>query len=176
MSSESRIIFRSGNADSLQRLVEAICIAELLKPSENLYIYAAWISDFIVLDNRNGMISNLVPELPQDRVRLSDWLKLLAEAGTKICLQTNTDSKNQGIQRRIEYLAYSLPKNRLRIRASQTLHDKGMIGDGYYLRGSFNYTKNGVLVLDEHAEYSTDPTTVAGARIHARQYWEGQED
>lgn len=174
MITETRTIYRSGEGDSLQRLLEGICIAELLAPSKELYIYAAWITDFVVLDNRRGTISGLAPELPQDKIRLSEWLQLLAYAGTQVRLRTNKDVKNNAIRDRIAYVSYGLPQDRMLLRMSETLHDKGMVGDGYYLRGSFNYTKNGVLELEEHGEYNTDAQTVNTARMQARADWEGQ--
>lgn len=168
---QPRIIYRSGNADFLQRLLEAICIAELIAPSKELWIYAAWISDFVVLNNRRGTLSGLMADWPQDTIRLSQWLRQLGEAGTTIRLRTNKDSKNEIIRQKIQFISYGLPHGRIRLEQCEDLHDKGMIGDDYYLRGSFNFTRNGVLTLQEHAEYNTDAETVNTAKINARADW-----
>ena len=57
-------------ADALQGLF----VAELLAPSQPLYIITPWISDVPLIDNRTARFSGLLPDLPQRWIRLSELL------------------------------------------------------------------------------------------------------
>ena len=168
----SRIIHRSGDEDFLQRLLEAVCIAELIRPGKELWLFSAWISDFRILDNSRGAVANLVPDWPLDHIRLSQWLRYLAESGTIVRIKTNTDAKNELFGRKVETIAQGLPAGRIEMKRSESLHAKGMIGEGFYLRGSFNFTSNGVLILEEHGQFDTARDVVAQGRLEMATRWE----
>ena len=53
----------------------------------------------------------------------------------------------------------------MRIHVAQELHEKGFLGDGFYLSGSMNFTFSGVTLNEEAVHYSVDPSFVAEARI-----------
>jgi hypothetical protein len=53
------------------------------------------------------------------------------------------------------------------------MHEKGLIGDHFYLRGSMNFTYSGVNLNDEHVELTTEPEQVALALAEAKATWEG---
>lgn len=169
----SRTIHKSGEEDFLQRLLEAICIAEIIRPSQELWLFSAWMSDFRILDNSRGAVDGLVPDWPHSEIRFSQWLRVLAEAGTSVHIKMNTDEKNEPFYRKVEALRQGLPEGRIQVRRDDNLHAKGMIGDGFFLRGSFNFTANGVLVLEEHAQFDTDPQVVAQGRLEMKARWEG---
>lgn len=172
----SRIIHRSGDEDFLVRLLETVCLAELLSPSRELWLFAAWITDFAILDNSQGTASGLVPEWPNGRIRLTRWLWALAEAGTTLYIETNRDQKNDPFERAIQGLSQALPRDRIHFRRRDTLHAKGMIGDSFCLLGSFNFTRNGILMLDEQGRYDTDLEVVSRMRIEARHRWDLDEN
>jgi hypothetical protein len=54
----------------------------------------------------------------------------------------------------------------------ETLHEKGLIGENFYLRGSMNFTYSGIYINDEHIELTTEPDQVARAILEAQQRWE----
>ena len=60
----------------------------------------------------------------------------------------------------------------IQVRRVETLHEKGLIGDHFYLRGSMNFTYSGIHINDEHIELTTDSEQVTRALLEARHRWE----
>ena len=51
------------------------------------------------------------------------------------------------------------------------MHEKGLLGDDYYLSGSMNFTENGIRLNDEAVKYELSPEAVAQARVSFRQQY-----
>jgi hypothetical protein len=170
-----RVIHRSGDEDFLQRLLETICIAEIIRPSRELWLFSAWITDFRILDNSRGTLDGLLPDWGHGEVRLTGWLRHLAESGTTVRVKTNMDEKNVPLVRKIEAISALLPSGRLQVRRDQNLHAKGLIGNEYYLRGSFNFTANGILTLEEQGQFDVDPAVVSQGRVNMADRWEKED-
>jgi hypothetical protein len=179
VTNQSRTIHRSGDEDFLSRLLEGICIAELISPSSEIWLFAAWITDFPLLDNSFGIANGIVADWPNQMIRLTQWLRTLAESGTRLYIETNTDEKNDVFERSIREMMLTFPPGRINFRRQAKLHTKGLIGDTFCLSGSFNFTKNGILILDEHGRYDVDVESVSRMRIEVRNRWnsriEGEE-
>ena len=63
----------------IRELLEGIFVAELLVPSESLWLVSPWITDIDLLDNRCGQFSSLVPTWGLRRIRLSEVFAHLME-------------------------------------------------------------------------------------------------
>lgn len=72
----------------------------------------------------------------------------LAEQGTTVYIATRSDSHNrsfiEGLKARLDRLDVAV-----RFHITEELHAKGILGDGYYLGGSMNFTYNGITVNEE---------------------------
>jgi hypothetical protein len=58
------------------------------------------------------------------------------------------------------------------IKRIPSFHEKGLVSEHFYLRGSMNFTFSGIKINDEHVELTTEPDQIAGALFEAQQRWE----
>jgi hypothetical protein len=150
----------------IRELLEAIFVAELLMPSEAVWLVSPWISDIDILDNRSGQFSALVPTWGLRRVRLSEVFAAILDR-SRVHIVARPESHNDSFLQKMRDLsaASSNPKN-LQVVQRETLHTKGLLGQDYFLSGSMNLTYNGVEVNHEGVTLERLPAAVAGARIH----------
>ncbi|MNN29548.1 hypothetical protein D3C81_1431590 [compost metagenome] len=59
----------------------------------------------------------------------------------------------------------------LRIVKRSLLHEKGLIGDHFYLNGSMNFTFNGISLNEEMVQLITDHEQIAHNRIAFIEKW-----
>jgi phosphatidylserine/phosphatidylglycerophosphate/cardiolipin synthase-like enzyme len=60
-------------------------------------------------------------------------------------------------------------KARIRVLTRSDLHVKGLLGHGYAITGSMNFTNNGVENNEEFLCYETDPQKLAELRVEFEQ-------
>jgi hypothetical protein len=163
----NRVIKSNVRTSSLQLAdcLGSIFAAELLAPSREMMLISPWISNVVLLTNSFGQFRALMPEIGKTELALAELLSTLSERGTHICIiyRPNHPQTTDFLRR--------LP-SAIERRASETLHEKGLITDHFYLRGSMNFTHSGVNLNDESVELTTDPHDVAYAMAEARKHWE----
>lgn len=150
----------------IRELLEGIFVAELLVPSEQIWLVSPWISDIDILDNRCGQFSSLVSTWGLRRIRLSEiFAQLMLHSIVHIVARP--DPHNESFLQKMRDLskASEAPGN-LRVAIRETLHLKGLLGQDYYLSGSMNITYNGVEVNHEGVTLDRLPQSIAEARIH----------
>jgi phosphatidylserine/phosphatidylglycerophosphate/cardiolipin synthase-like enzyme len=147
--------------DALRSLVAL----ELLVPSKQIYLISPWISDMPLLDNRFGQFRAIMPELGKVRMGLVDVLNTLAERGSKIWVMYRPQAT--GIAHVLHRLSPTIYRKEI-----SHLHEKGLICDGFYLRGSMNFTYSGININEESIELTTEPSVVASALNEAKTMWE----
>lgn len=167
----NRDVRTHGNERQLRDLLQSILGAELLRPSKRLWLVSPWVSDIPVLDNGTGGYQTLVLRWERASIRLSQVLIHLAERRTQVCIATRDDQNNVAFRAAMSEAEKRLP-GRIQFRISNVLHEKGLLGDGYYLKGSFNFTHYGITINEEIATYSTDSETVAEAQVAFGTRWE----
>ncbi len=140
----SRYIHSRLSSRQVPDLLQAIFVAELMIPSRCLWLVSPWISDIPVIDNSANTFLCLNPSWSRSRVRLSQVLATLAEQGTTVHIATRPDSHNrsfiEGLKARINRLDVAV-----RFHITEELHAKGILGDGYCLAGSMNFTYNEIV-------------------------------
>lgn len=166
--SEQRNTFttQSTSRTEIREILEGIFIAELLVPSDSIWLVSPWISDIDILDNRAGQFSSLVPTWGLRRIRLSEvFSQIIKQANVYIVARS--DSHNDPFLQKMRDLgrASDSPGN-LKVVIRDTLHLKGLLGKDYYLKGSMNLTYNGVEVNHEGVSLDPSPATISEARIH----------
>jgi hypothetical protein len=152
-------------------LLQALFVAELLQPSRCLWLVSPWISDIPVLDNRAGGFSSLEPGWPRAGVRLSQVLHRLLRQGTAVVIASRPLEHNRALRERLQGEAAGLP---LALPQAEELHAKGILGDGYFLSGSMNFTSNGITLNEEVLTYITDPAEVARQHVLFQDRWGGR--
>lgn len=148
-------------------ILQSVFAAELIEPSDPLWIVSPWVTDLEVIDNEGGRFSALNPDWPNAPIRLVSVLSTLVTRGGSVAIVTTDDSHNDDLERKLD--AEGL--DGLRLMRRPALHMKGIVGRGFALEGSMNLTYNGVHRNEERLIYRTDPAKVSEIRIEFEQRW-----
>jgi phosphatidylserine/phosphatidylglycerophosphate/cardiolipin synthase-like enzyme len=125
------------------------------------------------LDNRTNSFTSLVGDWARDQVRLSAVLGHLLRRGTTVRVAARPIDHNRDFFTQLQQQA-GQNTTRLQITETESLHEKGILGNGYYLSGSMNITHNGISFNDEVLHFFTETETVAANR-HLFTHWLGGE-
>lgn len=172
MSVTIREFRRTGVDQSLAQLLSSVLASELLWPSKHLWLVSPWIGDIPILDNSTGAYGTVVPEWERATVRLSQVLIYLAGQGTKIVVALRAQDPNNAAFQAALSEAQTANPQQIQIFSASHLHEKGMLGDGFYLRGSFNFTWSGVQINEEMVSFVTDASQIAAAHIDFAERWQ----
>lgn len=164
---------RSNSRQQIKGLLESLFTAELLSPSPRLYLVSAWIRDIHILDNRSGSYRGLDPTWGQRVLRLSEVLRILIHRGGELVLAVREDPGNQDFIRQLTSDLGDTELARVIVLIRAELHVKGLLGDGYAITGSMNFTNNGVENNEEFLQYETDPQKLAELRMEFEQAYGG---
>ena len=174
-SSEQRNTFttQATSRAEIREMLEGIFVAELLVPSDSLWLVSPWITDIDILDNRAGQFSSLVPTWGLRRIRLSEIFAHIMER-SNVHSVARPDAHNDSFLQKMRDLsrASDSPSN-LRVVIRDMLHLKGLLGQDYYLKGSMNLTYNGVEVNHEGVSLDRSSIAIAEARIHFQENYGG---
>lgn len=167
----NRVIRKSQVFSSTEaaRLLSSLFAAELVAPSDCIWLVSPWISNVPILDNEVNSYGPLSRWGPR-RVRLAEVLATLASAGSAIVIGTTADRHNNDFAAQLISRAGELgARHKVRIVRDQAnlLHEKAITTDDYAVVGSMNITWNGINVREEYLELRTDEEFVARARLDA---------
>jgi hypothetical protein len=170
----SRQIFkgRSKAERQAEGLLQTTLLAELLSPSEVIWLISPWVSDVAILDNRTGAYAGVDPTWGRRAISLVEVLTTLVSKGASLVVATRSDAHNTRFIQRLENAVSANGRaSQLIIHQDdrERLHEKGLLGDDYYIAGSMNFTESGIRLLDEAIKLELDSEAVAQARVHFRQ-------
>lgn len=170
MPTPSRDIHGPAQSRALIDLLQSLLVAELVSPSQRLWLFFAWISDVEIIDNSARAFGVLEPDWPAAPIRLSQVLQALLTRGSEIRLVLREQSHNDYFLARLHNL-----KERYGAQIKWTVeadfHAKGLLGQDFFLSGSMNLTNNGVSVNGEHLALRTDPGVVSEQAIELEERW-----
>ena len=159
----------------IRELLEGLFVAELLVPSDSIWLVSPWISDLDILDNRSGQFSSLVPDWGLRKIRLSEVFGAMMDRAL-IHVITRPDAHNETFVQKMRDLSVSSDaRENLQVSMYETLHLKGLLGKDYYLSGSMNLTYNGIEVNHEGVFLDRTPESVAAARIHFQENYGAEQ-
>lgn len=149
--------------------MQSLFVAELLQPSDELWLISPWISDIAVIDNADLGFSGLQPDWGARDILLSEILGALTVRGCAVYVELRPDDHNTRFVKRLRAAAPSGAS--LNLRTSEVLHEKGLLADSFILSGSMNVTYSGVQLLDELVRLDTSASAIAEARLAFRARW-----
>jgi hypothetical protein len=155
---------------AIRDLLQGVFVSELILPSRRMWLASAWISDIEVIDNTARQFSSLCPDWMARPIRLSEVLCAILERGSEVVVIVREHKHNQDFISRIERLRIRHPGKLFPIIAP-SFHEKGILGDGYVLSGSMNFTYSGINTNDEHLIYRCDPAVVEERRLVLVNRW-----
>ncbi|WP_082588408.1 phospholipase D-like domain-containing protein DpdK [Terrabacter sp. Root181] len=174
----TRLIFTEskGLQAEIRGLLSALLVAELLSPSRELWLISPWVSDIPVIDNRSDAFASLSEEWPTQEIGLARVFVSLAERGTAVRLLTRPDAHN------LRFIETTRARAQLRnvgerfqAKTGQVLHEKGLLSSAWYVSGSMNFTRNGILILEEALRFDSDPRVIGEARLAFMNRWTNPE-
>ncbi|APB72492.1 hypothetical protein PPYC1_19870 [Paenibacillus polymyxa] len=164
----TRYIYTNAASREIPDLLQSILVAELIRPSRWLFLASPWISDIPVINNRANEFMLLNPEWARKNITFTDVIVELMERGTEFFLETRPVKSNQHF---IDNIKRKTTKPWNNLHQNAVLHRKGLLGDGYFLSGSMNFTNNGITTLEEFVQYTVDPSEVSENRIVWGRSW-----
>lgn len=157
-------------SQSMQDVLQALFLAELVSPSSELWFLSAWISDIEVVDNRARAFAGVRPDWPSAKIRLSTVIEALIARGGRVSIVMRDVDHNNSFLRRLEEIQRTA-RGHLGIAISETAHEKTIIGEDYIFSGSMNFTNSGLTWNAEHMLLRVDPARAANRRFVLQQQW-----
>ena len=167
----SRIIHTRVSSRQIPDLLQTIFVSEMIVPSPCLWIVSPWISDIPIINNTANSFQQLEPSWGRGLIRFSQVLKTLANLGTTIHVATRSDTHNLNFTDR---LREDFKTDKIEIHIVDKLHEKGIVGDSFYLGGSMNFTHNGITINEEAVIYDTNQQVIAERRLIFKDRWGGE--
>jgi hypothetical protein len=167
----SRIIHTRVSSRQIPDLLQTIFVGEMIAPSSFLWIVSPWISDIPIINNTANSFQYLDSSWGRGLIRFSQVIKSLADLGTTIHVATRPDTHNLSF---IDRLQEGIKKDKIHIHIVDNLHEKGIVGDSFYLGGSMNFTHNGITLNEEAVIYDTEQQIVAARRLIFKDHWTGE--
>ena len=173
----ARLIVKTlqGSRDEVRDLLQSLLVTELLAPSDEIWLVSPWVTDLPLLDNRAGAYAGLDPSWPKRFLTLAELLAFALKTAPLCQLRvvTRPGSHNQRFCRRLGTLTeLDATGDRLFLEDDrETLHIKGLAGSNFALKGSMNFTYNGVEVLEEAVELETDLSQVASLLLSFKSHY-----
>ncbi len=170
MTPQSRDFSTPWQSQAIQKTLQTLLVAEVVRPSSQLWILSAWITDVHVVDNGARAFSGVRPDWPADRIPLSSVVEAIVERGGRVALVLRDVEHNAPFLRRLREIQQRRP-GRLGIAVSAAAHEKAIVGDEYVLGGSMNLTVNGLNHSDEHVLLRVDRQAAAQRRLALSARW-----
>ncbi|GAB3316316.1 hypothetical protein GCM10027451_32960 [Geodermatophilus aquaeductus] len=149
-------------------VLSAALVSELLDPSPHLWLVSPWVSDIVVLDNRDERLLGVLDETHARETRLSEVLARLVTAGSALHVAVRPDEHNHqfvnGLHRLVGGGSFDLYEG-------PDLHEKTLCGHDWLITGSMNFTWRGLEMNDEAVTYAVDPAAAAQARLDLEHRW-----
>ncbi|MGW1914962.1 phospholipase D-like domain-containing protein DpdK [Streptomyces sp. NPDC002076] len=152
---------------SVDSVLTAALMAEILNPSQHLWLVSPWITDVQVIDNSYGSYDALFGDVPPSMWRLSDAVLRIAGTGARVDVVTRPDPHNNAFLRRIE----AAELDTLHVHRDSNVHEKTLCGQDWVLTGSMNFTVRGMAKNDELVTYKVGGPDAGQARLDLAQRW-----
>jgi hypothetical protein len=165
----SRDVWSHGSGRVIPELLASVLAMALLRLDDErpTYFASPWLSDFVVFRNDCDEFLAVAPELADGgQITFSRYLARLAKVREVRIITARTEASIAFA----EILALRDPRIGLRF-ADDNLHEKGILGPGFYIEGSMNITYRGVYVNGEKITYHAAVDAEGTAKI-ARAYLE----
>lgn len=161
--------------DEVKELLQAVFVGELLAPSLCVWLVSPWVSDIPIIDNRAGAFDAMDSTWGPRQQRMLDVLQRCLVVGTSVVVATRPLAHNRPFLDQLSGRAEDAgASDALVIREAEDLHEKGLLGDDFYLSGSMNFTYGGVELLEETVKFDTADDVVAQARLVFHERWGGR--
>lgn len=161
---------RPRNGIAITEVLSTVLASELIQPSREIWLVSGWVSDVVVIRNEMGAFDDILADSGGGALTLSDVLARLSRLGARINVAVRDDKHNEQF---LEVLRRRCAPGNCRIYKSPDLHEKILTGHNWLLKGSMNFTWNGLNVHEESMEFIADAAEAAKHRLELSVRWEG---
>lgn len=172
MSGRRTVRTRPRNGLAIGDVLTAVLVSELCWSSSEFWLVTGWVTDIPVIDNAHGQFNALLGADAQASLTLSDVLALLTRRGTQLHVAVREDPHNVVFAERLEHVCL---RDQLHLYSSADLHEKIMVGWGWMLKGSMNFTWNGTMRNEESLDLVVERSAAARQRLELRTRWMGSQ-
>lgn len=158
---------RPRNGLAIVDVLAGVFASELCAPSPELWLVSGWVSDVTVLDNSSRQLDGLIGHDAGSTLTLSEVLRVLASKGTEVHVALRDVEHNHDFLRRLD------GDRRIHAYLSADLHEKILVGWDWTLKGSMNFTWNGLQRNEESIDLQVGPTVASTQRLELRTRWLG---
>ncbi|WP_372784823.1 phospholipase D-like domain-containing protein DpdK [Phenylobacterium sp.] len=155
---------------AIRDALQTLFLTELLRPSAELWVLSAWISDVEIVDNGARAFSAVRPDWPAGSIRLTQMLEAVAQRGARVAVVVREVDHNAYFLRTLRE-AQARADGRLGLAISPDAHEKTLVGEDYVFGGSMNFTLSGLTTSDEHVLLRADPQAAAMRRLALTERW-----
>ncbi len=139
-----------GASRELADLLQAVMVAEVLRPSPRLSVASATLADAPLLDNRAGGFTALEPTWSERPIGLLDVLIRNLTLGGHVSVVVGKGPDGEQFLRRLRDRAEAAGVSAgLETRAAPAVPVQGIAGQGFYLSGSLAWTAAAVTIAEE---------------------------
>jgi hypothetical protein len=156
---------------SMQDVLQALFLAELVSPSPRLWLLSGWVSDIDMVDNRARAFAGIRPDWPSTKIRFSSVIETLVMRGGTVAIVLREVKHNEPFLDRLKEIQRLAP-HKLGIVVEEVAHEKSIVGEDFVFGGSMNLTNSGTTSNDEHMLLRVDPAAAARRRFALQQRWE----
>lgn len=161
---------RPRNGLAIGDVLSTALLSEFCSPSQELWLVTGWVTDIPVLENSHRQFDAILGDAARSTLTLSEVLAALTRHGTHIHVAIREVDHNL---RFVERLESSVEPGRCSIYTSPDLHEKILVGWTWLMKGSMNFTWNGVQVNEESIDFLVDPQGSAAQRLELQTRWRG---
>jgi hypothetical protein len=136
-------------------------------------LVTGWVTDIPVLDNSHRQYDAILGDAARSALTLSEVLAALSRDGTHVHVAVREVDHNL---RFVERLGSSAEPGNCSIYTSPDLHEKILVGWTWLMKGSMNFTWNGVQVNEESIDFLVDPQEAAAQRLELQTRWRGDAE
>ena len=162
----SRIITTRVRTSSLQitSCIASLLALELLTPAPTLYLVAPLFCNTPLLPLQLNQFSSLSQNDEIGALSLAEILRQLAARGVAVHVIYSIENPA------CDQFVTTLPETIYR-RSTERLSCVGIFSDHFSLRGSMNFTDEGVSINGDRVELSLDETPIAQALVEVQDVW-----
>jgi phosphatidylserine/phosphatidylglycerophosphate/cardiolipin synthase-like enzyme len=166
----SRCIKNSGGSSEISGVISSLFICEMMCPSKEIWLFSPWISDTKIIEKK------LCLSWPfliggEEGATLAEVISFLSNKGTKVMVATKKDGGyRKGTDAFIRRLAEL--KSSAEVRYDNSLHEKGLLTNNFYLSGSMNFTFTGLSINRESIVLEERREKIDQQKAEFSVYWE----
>jgi hypothetical protein len=170
MSGSRTVRTRPRNGLAISDVLTAALLSEFCSPSKELWLVSGWVTDLVVIDNAYQQFDAVLGVDARSSLTLTDVLGALSRRGAHVHVALRQEQHNRRFIERVESVC---KPDLLNVYSSPDLHEKFLVGWTWLMKGSMNFTWNGVQVNEESIDFQADPGEAARQRLELRTRWIG---